>query len=283
VSTAPARSARGLFDLTGRVALVTGGGTGIGRQMAEGLAEMGADLVLCARDGERCAAAADEIAAATGVRAIGCSCDARDPAAVEAAVARAVSTFGHLDILVNNAGTTWTAPAEDTPLAGWQKVIDVNLTGVFLFAQAAGRVMLALGHGRIVNIASILATRGAMAEDVDAVAYNASKGGVVTLTKDLACKWGPRGVHVNGIAPGWFPSIMSDKAFADRGERLRSQIPLGRFGASHDLKGAVVFLCSPAAGKGLGPLQARDRGAHPPDATPRGGGGGAPPAPPPLQ
>ena len=255
-----ARSARDLFDLEGRVAIVTGGGTGIGRQMAEGLAEMGADLVLCARDGDRCASTAADLAQATGVRAIGLACDARDPAAIQAVVDRTVAEFGRIDILVNNAGTTWAASPQDTTLAGWQKVMDVNLTGVFLFAQAAGRVMLEQGRGKIINIASILATRGAPADYVDAIAYNTSKGGVVTFTKDLAVKWGPLGVHVNGIAPGWFPSGMSDKAFAVRGERLRSQIPLGRFGSSHDLKGAVVFLASDASDFVLGHMLAVDGG-----------------------
>jgi NAD(P)-dependent dehydrogenase (short-subunit alcohol dehydrogenase family) len=150
-------------------------------------------------------------------------------------------------VLVNNAGTTWVSPPETMPLEGWQKVIDVNLTGVFLFAQAAGRVMLEQGSGKIVNIASILATRGAPSDQVDAIAYNASKGGVITFTKDLAVKWAPRGVNVNAIAPGWFPSIMSDKAFAARGDLLREQIPLGRFGSAHDLKGAIVFLSSAAS------------------------------------
>jgi gluconate 5-dehydrogenase len=245
VSTAPTLPA--LFDLTGQVALVTGGGTGIGRQMAEALAEAGADLVLVARDGDRCAQVAEAIATATGVRAIGLACDARDPEAIQAAVDGAVEAFGRLDILVNNAGTTWAAPVLDTPLSGWQKVIDVNLTGVFLFAQAAGRIMVEQGHGKIVNIASILGTRGARAELVDSIAYSTSKGGVIVFTKDLAVKWAPLGVHVNAIAPGWFPSIMSDKAFDDRGELLKAGIPLGRFGSAHDLKGAIVFLCSAAS------------------------------------
>jgi NAD(P)-dependent dehydrogenase (short-subunit alcohol dehydrogenase family) len=238
---------RELFDLSGRVAIVTGGGTGIGHQMAEGLAEMGADVVLCARQAQRCAEAARQLSQATGVRAIGLACDVRDPAAIQAVVDRAVTDFGRVDILVNNAGTTWAAAPEDVPLEGWQKVLDINLTGVFLFAQAAGRVMLAQGHGKIINIASIMATRGAPTDYVDAIAYNTSKGGVVTFTKDLACKWGPRGIHVNGIAPGWFPSIMSDKLIDARGDELRARIPLGRFGSEHDLKGAVVFLASAAS------------------------------------
>ncbi len=163
-------------------------------------------------------------------------------------------------MLVNNAGTTWVAPPQDTTLEGWQKVIDVNLTGVFLFAQAAGRVMLEQGHGKIVNVSSVLATRGTPSEYVDSIAYATSKGGVVTFTKDLACKWGPLGVHVNAISPGWFPSNMTDDAFAARADQLRASIPLGRFGSAHDLKGAVVFLASPASDFVTGHVLAVDGG-----------------------
>ncbi len=236
-----------LFDLTGKTAIVTGGATGIGRQMAEGLAEAGAAVVLCARDGARCEAVAAEIAAATGVEALGLACDTRDKEAVEAMVAATLDHHGAIDVLVNNAGTTWAAAPEDTPLEGWQKVIDVNLTGVFLCSQAVGRHMLARGSGKIVNIASVMAGRGAPAEQVDAIAYNTSKAGVVNFTRDLAVKWAPRGVYVNAIAPGWFPSIMSDIVLDDRGDLLVEQIPLGRVGGPDELKGAVVFLSSPAS------------------------------------
>lgn len=236
-----------LFDLSGRSAIVTGGATGIGRQMAEALAEAGADVALCARDGERCVAAAEEIGGRWDVRALGLTCDVRDQDQVQAVVERTVEAHGRIDVLVNNSGTTWAAAPEDVPLEGWQKVLDVNLTGLFAFCQAAGRVMLEQGSGKIVNIASIMAFRGAPPEQIDAIAYHASKGGVLTLTKDLACKWAAHGVSVNGIAPGWFPSIMSDRVLAERGEALLRQIPLGRFGGDSDLKGAVVFLSSPAS------------------------------------
>ena len=197
-----------LFDLSGKVAIVTGGATGIGRQMADGLAEMGADLVLCARKPDRCEQAAEELRA-LGVRALGLRCDVRDPAEVQAVVDRTRAELGRIDILVNNAGTSWGAPAEDHPLEGWQKVIDVNLTGVFLFSQAAGRVMIEQGGGKIVNIASVAAFGGAPPELMNAVAYNASKGGVVAFTRDLATKWAQHGINVNAIAPGWFPSDMN--------------------------------------------------------------------------
>ena len=235
-----------LFDLSGKVAIVTGGATGIGRQMADGLAEMGADLVLCARHADRCEQAARELSA-FGVRALGLRCDVRDPAEVQVVVARTRSELGRIDILVNNAGTSWGAPAEDHPLDGWQKVIDVNLTGVFLFAQAAGRVMIEQGGGKIVNIASVAAFGGAPPELMNAVAYNASKGGVVSFTRDLATKWAQHGINVNAIAPGWFPSDMNKVLLDAQPDAYLQHIPLRRFGGPDDLKGAVVFLASAAS------------------------------------
>jgi gluconate 5-dehydrogenase len=239
---------RALFDLSGRVAIVTGGGTGIGLQMAEALAELGADLVLCARRADRCEAAAAELASRHGVRALGLRCNVAEPDDVDALVAAALAELGRIDVVVNNAGTSWGAPAEDYPLDGWRKVIDVNLTGLFLVAQAAGRTMIERGTGgKIVNVASTAAFGGLPAELMDAVAYNASKGGVVALTKDLAVKWAQHRIGVNAIAPGWFPSDMSRVLLDSRGEALRAEIPLGRFGGDDDLKGAIAFLASAAS------------------------------------
>jgi NAD(P)-dependent dehydrogenase (short-subunit alcohol dehydrogenase family) len=236
----------GLFDLGGKTAIVTGGGKGIGRQMAEGLAEAGANLVLCARKAERCEQAASELEA-LGVRAIGLGCDVRDPEQVQAVVTTAVDELGGVDVLVNNAGTVWGASPEEMPLEGWQKVIDVNLTGVFLFAQAAGRVMIEKGGGAIVNIASVAGLQGGPPEIMNTVVYNASKGGVIAFTRDLACKWAQHGIRVNAIAPGWFPSDMSGYVLERHEETVKQHIPLGRFGGPQDLKGAVVFLASDAS------------------------------------
>jgi gluconate 5-dehydrogenase len=235
-----------MFDLSGKVAIVTGGGSGIGRQMAQGLAEAGADLVLCARKAERCEQAAAELGQ-LGVRALGLGCDVRDPEQIGAVVRRAVDELGSVDVLVNNAGTVWGAAPEDMPLEGWQKVVDVNLTGVFLFAQAAGRVMIERGGGSIVNIASVSGLHGAPPEVVNTVVYHATKGGVIAFTRDLAWKWAQHGIRVNAIAPGWFPSDMSKFVLDSQGEELERRIPLRRFGGPEDLKGAVVFLASPAS------------------------------------
>jgi NAD(P)-dependent dehydrogenase (short-subunit alcohol dehydrogenase family) len=235
-----------LFDLSGKVAIVTGGGTGIGRQMAQALAEAGADVVLCARKPERCEQAAEELRG-LGVRALGLRCDVRDAAEVQAVVDRTRSELGRIDVLVNNAGTSWGAPAEDYPLEGWQKVIDVNLTGVFLCSQAAGRVMIEQQAGKIVNIASVAAFGGAPPELMNAVGYNASKGGVVSLTRDLAVKWARHRIKVNAIAPGWFRTDMNDILLDAQTDAYLAHIPLARFGGSDDLKGAAVFLASAAS------------------------------------
>jgi gluconate 5-dehydrogenase len=235
-----------LFDLTGKVAIVTGGGSGIGRQMAEGLAEMGADLVVCARKPERCEQAAAELEQ-LGVRALGLRCDVRDPAEIEAVVSRAKDEFGRIDVLVNNAGTSWGAPAEEHPLEGWEKVIGVNLTGVFLFSQAVGRVMIQQQAGKIVNIASVAGLGGAPPELMNAIAYNASKGGVIAFTRDLATKWARHGITVNAIAPGWFPTDLNKVLLDAQPEAYLEHIPLRRFGGPDDLKGAVVFLASAAS------------------------------------
>jgi gluconate 5-dehydrogenase len=235
-----------IFDLSGKTAIVTGGGTGIGRQMAQGLAEAGANLVLCARKAERCEQAASELEQ-LGVRAIGLGCDVRDPEQVQNVVGRAVEELGGVDVLVNNAGTVWGASPEEMPLEGWQKVIDVNLTAVFLFSQAAGRVMIERGGGVIVNIASVAGLQGGPPEIMNTIVYNASKGGVIAFTRDLACKWAQHGIRVNSIAPGWFPSDMSGYVLERHEERLKQHIPLGRFGGPHDLEGVVVFLASDAS------------------------------------
>jgi len=238
--------ARELFDLTGRTAIVTGGGSGIGRHMAQALAEGGANVVLCARKLERCEQAAAEIAG-LGVRTLALRCDVREPDDVHEVVERTRAELGRIDILVNNAGTAWGAPPEEMPLDGWQKVIDVNLTGVFLFAQAAGRAMIADGGGgKIVNIASVAGLGGAPPEVMNAIPYNASKGGVIAFTRDLACKWARHGINVNAIAPGWFPSEMS-RLVLERNPELVDRIPLQRFGGTDDLKGAILFLSSPAS------------------------------------
>jgi gluconate 5-dehydrogenase len=234
-----------MFDLTGRVAIVTGGSVGLGRQMAEGLAEVGAHLVLCARKKERCQQAAEELQE-KGVQAIALGCDVKDPLSIRAVADTAVKQFGRIDILINNAGTSWGAPAEDMTLEQWNKVIETNLTGTFLFSQAVGKIMISQRRGKIINIASVAGLRGSPPR-FSAIGYSASKAGIIMFTKDLACKWGMHNIQVNAIAPGWFPTDMSEKVIERNKESLLATIPLGRFGGPQDLKGAAIFLASDAS------------------------------------
>jgi NAD(P)-dependent dehydrogenase (short-subunit alcohol dehydrogenase family) len=235
-----------LFDLSGRVAIITGGSIGLGRQMAEALAEMGANLVLCARKKERCEETAHDMEK-LGVRALAFGCDVKDQPSVQNLIDSTVAEFGRVDILINNAGISWGAPTEAMTLAEWNKVIETNLTGTFLCAQAAGRVMLKQERGKIINMASVAGIRGAPPETVQAIAYHASKGGVISFTHDLAVKWARHNIQVNAIAPGWFPTHMSDRLIEQKKEYLLSHIPARRFGSDHDLKGAAVFLASDAS------------------------------------
>lgn len=248
-----------LFDLSGRVAIVTGGGRGLGRQMAEGLAEMGADVVLCSRNAERCAEAAAEFGR-LGVRALGLRCDVADAGEVREMVERVQSELGRVDVLINNAGRAWGASPETLNLEDWRRVLDVNLTGAFLCSQAAGRVMIERGGGKIVNIASIAGLAGTPPEVMDAIAYNASKGGLIAFTRDLACKWARHRINVNAIAPGWFPTRMSGPFVERHREALTESVPLGRLGGSDDLKGAVVYLASAASDYVTGQVLAVDGG-----------------------
>jgi NAD(P)-dependent dehydrogenase (short-subunit alcohol dehydrogenase family) len=235
-----------LFSLAGKSAIVTGGGSGLGRQMAVGLAEAGASIAVCARKLERCEQAAAELSE-LGVTAIAIRCDVRDQAQIEECVRLTRARLGSVDILVNNAGISWGAAPEDVALESWQKVIDVNLTGSFRFARAVGEVMIGQGGGKIVNIASIAAFKGAPPEVMNAIPYNASKRAVVSLTRDLAREWGKHRINVNAIAPGWFPSEMSRHLLERNGEMLLNGIPARRFGGPDDLKGAAVFLASAAS------------------------------------
>src|SRR6201993_3955709 len=213
-----------LFDLSGRVAIVTGGSIGLGRQMAQGLAEMGANVVLCARKKERCEAAAAELRS-LGVKAMALGCDVKDPASVKDVVDATVAEFGRIDVLINNAGIAWGAPVEEMRLEHWNKVMETNLTGTFLFSQAVGKIMIGQHRGKIINIASVAGLQGSSPE-FPAIGYSASKGGIIAFTRDLACKWGMHNVQVNAIAPGWFPTHMSKVAIERNREAFLKKIPL---------------------------------------------------------
>jgi NAD(P)-dependent dehydrogenase (short-subunit alcohol dehydrogenase family) len=241
----PIVNAKKLFDLTGRAAIITGGSIGLGRQMAEGLVEMGMQVAICARRKERCDQTAQYLAALGGT-VLSLGCDVKDPVAVRAVVSASAEKFGRIDVVINCAGVSWGAPMEQMTLEQWNKVIETNLTGTFLLCQAVSEVMQRQKRGKIINIASVAGLGGASSE-LNAIGYNASKGGVIAFTKDLACKWAQHNIQVNAIAPGWFPTHMSNKVLERYEESLLAKIPLHRFGGDHDLKGAAIFLASDAS------------------------------------
>jgi gluconate 5-dehydrogenase len=234
-----------LFDLTGRVAIVTGGSRGLGLEMAEGLAEAGAALMLCARREEWLTPAVAELRG-RGFRVEAGLCDVAKAEEVQEVVDRTVAAFGQVDILVNNAGLSWGEAPETMPLDKWHKVLDANLTGAFLFAQSAGREMLKREHGRIVNIASVAGLHG-LVNGPHYAGYAASKAGLMGLTRELAATWGRRGIRVNAIAPGFFHSRLADAAIPLAEPGIKQFSPLGRIGAPGELKGVCVFLASDAS------------------------------------
>jgi gluconate 5-dehydrogenase len=236
-----------LFNLTGRVALVTGGSRGLGLQMAEALGEMGAKVAITARKAHELDAAQTHLKA-MGIDVLTHACDLSDPAAAEPLLDKVVAQWGTLDILINNAGATWGAPAEDHPLDAWQKVINLNLTAMFVLSQLVGKkVMIPRKAGKIINIASIAGYSGTDPHFMPTIAYNTSKAGVINFTKSLAAEWARHGIHVNGIAPGVFPSKMS-KGMIDRAEQyILDHTPMRRMGTDQDLKGVTVLLASRAS------------------------------------
>jgi gluconate 5-dehydrogenase len=239
------KSLAALLDLTGRTAIVTGGSRGLGREMAEGLAEAGASLVLCARRAEWLTPAVDALRA-RGFTVDGITCDVSRRDDVQRVVDRTIDTQGKIDILINNAGISWGAEPELMPLDKWQRVVDVNLTGAFLVAQAVGREMLKRRSGVIVNVASAAGLHGSV-NGPHYAGYAATKAGLMGLTRELAATWGPRGIRVNAIAPGFFRSRLTEHVIDEIAPRLASASPLGRAGAPGELKGVAVFLASDAS------------------------------------
>lgn len=252
---------RQLLDLSGRAALVTGGSRGLGLAMAAALGEMGAKLAITARKADELDAAARELSA-QGYQVFSTVSDLSRADTIEPMVAAAADTLGPIEILVNNAGTSWGAPAEDYPLDGWHKVIDLNLTGTWLVTQAVGRTsMIPRRYGRIINIASVAGLKGSSHPEFRALAYNTSKGGLVNLTRALAGEWGRYGITVNAICPGFIPSKMSRVVIDRIGEAIAAETPLGKLGTEDDLKGLVVLLASEAGRHITGQAIAVDGGS----------------------
>ncbi|MGA8108362.1 MAG: glucose 1-dehydrogenase [Acidobacteriaceae bacterium] len=242
--TDPAPNSGQLFDLSGQVALVTGTSRGLGQYLARALAKAGADLILTSRRRESLAAFESEIQA-LGRRTLALSLDVRDYASIQAMAAEAQAAFGPIHILVNNAGCNVRKPALEVAWEDWNLVLDTNLRGSFFVAQAIARGMVEHGYGRIINIGSVTSVFGY----AGLAPYTASRGGIRQLTMSLADDWGPHGITVNCLAPGWFKTAQNQVLYENQEwvDYLIDRIPVKRPGQPHDLDGAVVFLASEAS------------------------------------
>ncbi len=250
---------RELYSLEGRVAVVTGGSRGLGLEIAHGLGEAGASVVVTARRKAWLQPAEEELRAA-GITADALTCDVADQGQVEELARAVLERHPRVDVLVNAAGVSWGASALDMPVERWRSVLDVNATGTFLCCQAFGRGMVERGDGRIVNVASVAGLVGQDPEMMDAVGYTASKGAVVALTRDLAVKWARQGVTVNAVAPGFFPTRMTQGLIEQAEPRLAAASPMQRIGRPGELKGVVLFLASDASSYVTGQILAVDGG-----------------------
>lgn len=250
-----------LFDLSGKVALVTGGSRGIGLEIAAGLGEAGARLVITARREEYLKEAE------AGLRAKGSEVLARRGSVasqddVQSWLAATLERYGRIDILVNNAGVSWGAPTLEMPFARWRQVMETNLDGTWLLSQAVCRQMVAQGEGgRIINIASIAGLEGGRQDELSAIGYSVSKAGVLGLTRTLATHMAPHGILVNAICPGFFPTRMTRGILSQAEELISTRTPLGRIGRPGELKGVAVFLAAPASSYITGQAIAVDGGA----------------------
>lgn len=234
-----------LFDLTGRVAVITGGNGGIGLGMARGLTQAGAAVVIAGRNPEKNQAAASELTAQGG-QAVAIEVDITDKASCQAMINAAVENFGRLDILINNAGTNIRRPAEEYELDEWNTVIQTNLTAAFLCAQAAHAPMVKVGGGKIINIGSMMSIFGASF----AIPYASSKAGIIGLTRALATGWAKDNIQVNAVLPGWIDTELTQRARREVDglyERVLGRLPAGRWGEANDLSGIAVFLASRAS------------------------------------
>ena len=250
-----------LLDLKGRSAIVTGGSRGLGLQIAEALGEMGAKVAISARKKDELEEAASRLKK-QNVDVFPFVCDIGMRDAIAPFAEEVLKRFGKVDIVVNNAGATWGAPAEDHPLAAWDKLVNVNLTGLFVLTQIiAKRSMIPAKWGRVINVASIAGLLGQDPRFAPTAAYTATKHGVVGLTRQLAAEWGTHGITVNAICPGFFPSKMTKATLATTGELIREWTPNRRLGNDEDLKGLAVLLASEASRHITGQAIAVDGGA----------------------
>ncbi len=249
-----------LFSLQGQVAIVTGGSRGLGLEMAEGLGEAGARLVITARRAPDLRTAQEHLEG-RGFEVMTHEGSVADPEAVQSLVGATRARYGRIDILVNNAGTTWGAPTLDMPYERWRYVMDTNVDGTFLLTQAVCRVMVEQGHGgRIINVASVAGMKGATPEPLMAIGYSTSKAAIIGFTRTLAAQMAEHGILVNAICPGFFPTKMTRGILAIAGAEVGLATPLGRIGRPGELKGVAVFLASGASSYITGQALAVDGG-----------------------
>jgi gluconate 5-dehydrogenase len=252
---------RELLDLKGRAALVTGGSRGLGLQIAQALGEMGARIAITARKQNELDEAVSHLKKLK-IDATAYVCDMGKREALAPVAEEVLKNFKKVDILVNNAGATWGAPAEEHPLEAWDKLVNLNLTAVFVLTQLIGRrSMIPAKWGRVINVASIAGLMGQDPRIVRTIAYNATKGGLVNFTRALAAEWGAHGITVNAICPGFFPSKMTQGVLGTTGELIRDWTPTKRLGNDEDLKGLAVLLASEASRHITGQAIAVDGGA----------------------
>jgi gluconate 5-dehydrogenase len=260
-SLEPNMSVKKLMDLTGKVALVTGGSRGLGLQIAEALGEMGASVAITARKEDELVRARAHLER-QHIPCYATVCDLGRQDAIDPLVDAVLRNYPRVDILVNNAGATWGSPAEEHPIDAWLKLVNLNLTGTFLVTQQIGkRSMIPNQYGRIINVASIAGLRGNPVGTLKTVAYNTTKGGLVNFTRALAGEWGEYGITVNAIAPGFFPSKMTQASLASIQPSVIERTPLHRIGDEEDLKGLAVLLASDASRHITGQVIAVDGGA----------------------
>jgi gluconate 5-dehydrogenase len=262
-----------LFSLRGKVAVVTGGSRGLGKEMAAALAAAGAKVAISARREQWLRTTEEEFTAA-GYECFAAPCDVSNEQQAQTFVAQTIERFGQIDVLVNNAGISWGAPSATLPLERWRSVLEVNATGAFIMSQLVGRHMMErhpspplapllpiprMGSrlslkgrggdviGKIINVSSIMGLRGTPPEVLSAASYSASKGALIALTRALAVEWAPYGITVNALAPGFFPTRLSEGVIEQHAEALLARIPLRRFGSEHDIRASIVFLASAAS------------------------------------
>jgi gluconate 5-dehydrogenase len=236
-------NSKNLFDLTGKVAVVTGASSGLGVQMAKALARQGADIVVLARRKDRLDKVAEDIKA-LGVKCLAVQCDVTDTASIQTAVSAVKAEYGRADILINNAGSGGVGPAETTSDDDWNHTVSVDLNGVFKVAREFGKLMIENKYGRIINIASMYGMVGNMA--LPTAAYHAAKGGVINLTRALAAEWAKHGITVNAICPGYFATELTEDTLKTESfsNYMKASVPVGRYGHEGELDSAAIFLSS---------------------------------------